>query len=938
MEFKSFYKNASRCNRLKDSNNQRLKSKRESSRQDLHFNNRNLKASDSEIENDEVFYTNSIQRQPGTSSKKRRRSAVKDENKENEIRCKYEERLARLLRFKEERAKAKQLNSVKKKPFVSVVPKNNLVDREYEKNLFKKSETELKTIADKRKVLTPAAKYATPRVDTRRKEPFVYTTDKEQQKKNKLNLRTPASISAAKPKVDTWRKGPTPVNDGIKRKEQNKIGAILRSKTAEARTTTSKTKPTVISNKTNMRVEPTARVLTTYQAVRLNQKSFKFNFLFAKDGPMITSTNRKKKSLEKSMEAAEDKQKQKTYRFSPKVKNQDDDIFEGISPIDVDTPTPKKVLSDTESIAMRKRETRRRSMIFTVEDLKQTEVKHETRDEWEPQVITISDEESDHESLAKKQVKKNASFIVNLKEEKLVDRRPKIEPMCNAETINLVGSGRKLSNGRSSLVFIETRNTSNANESICNVTVNIPGRNSMGFVEEINDPVTLTEPIKFPKTAGNMDPSQRQSKTSRFSFTEEDVTANKPLPEGNLATILLNKHEIKQRNSGGSRCSSVISFREDDQPPTDVLEKVTFYNNLVEKELKRLQQLCDLYKSDVENEAIDENSKGLIIAAQGQTQILINKKLSKFKELVKHYEQSWTDQKVRTDDLDGFWLMVSLDLENLDRRFEELRLLKQNDWQEIAEQPKVKKLKCGAGIKKREKKPMKTKASGLADLIKKAREEAKKKLMMESVLKESVTVLTPAKRSVRIATTPRRSSLNRRSICAGCTPTSGKSNKTSRKTIFNDHTLRYKEVVKSILKTPSEKRRAKSVLFLDSGLDTPETRRSDGRRKIVHTPKPKITFNEELEVEDVETISITTPYKLDEEIRKRRRSSICSKDISEEHSCTRSSRRRTLRFTENIAVEEMPTHEREQDLDTSAVINVIEEKGYTRRTTRGTRK
>lgn len=426
-----------------------------------------------------------------------------------------------------------------------------------------------------------------------------------------------------------------------------------------------------------------------------------------------------------------------------------------------------------------------------------------------------------------------------------------------------------------------------------------------------------------------------------MSFVEEDVQpASKPLPEGNLATLLLNKQEGKRRSSGGSRRSSLNSFREEDQPPSDVKEKVVFYYNLVDKELKRLQELCDLYKDDAEDETIDENSKGLIIAAQGQTNILINKKLSKFKELVGHYERSWADQKVRTDDLDGFWLMVSLDLENLDRRFEELRLLKDNNWKEIVEQPKVKKIAGGGGIKKRDKKPMKTKASGLADLIKKAREEAKRKKMMEDALTETVTVVTPVKRSVRIATTPRRSSLARNSICTGCTPTTlvPSGGKKSRKTIFNDHTLRRQEIVKSILKTPSEKRRAKSVLFLDSGLDTPPVRHSNGGggRKIVHTPKPKITFNEELEVEDVETISLTTPYKLDEEIRKRRRSSMFvpvptteEEEKGQQGCCSGTSRRKTLRFD---APEEQ---DEAQDQITSPVAFDQGRKEKSKRTTRG---
>uniref|UniRef100_A0A1Q3EZK9 Putative guanylate-kinase-associated protein n=1 Tax=Culex tarsalis TaxID=7177 RepID=A0A1Q3EZK9_CULTA len=983
MEYRAFYKNASRgqSGRLKDSNSQAVRSKRESSRQDLHFTNRNLNTSDLEDDNENADdaplfrKTPRIKIHPPSEGKKRRRSHREDEeDKENVMRTKYEERLARLRKYKEEKAKAK-LNSAKKpKPFVSVVPKNNLVDREYEKNLFKKSEQELKKMAEKRKLITPAAKHVTPRVDTRRREPLG-NAEQDRARRNILNVKTPASVKLAQPKVDTWRRGATPSNE-VKLQKINSA-TVTKSRTATKMTTTT-TKgagrnklptvaaPTSATTKTaaaaaSSKKGGTAKIIagatgfTTYQKVRSGQKSTQFNFKFINDGQMVTSTNRKKKSLEKLFRANAPQHLQITH-FSPKAHppaqggeddDDDDDIFAGISPIDVDTPTPKKQVLDTEQLAIVKREIRRRSMVFKVEDVKQ-EVVVKAEDEWEPQVITISDD-SDcgpqmSGSFTVKEVKKEDAGLE-------VDRRPTI-----VDSPRLIGSGRKSLTGRPSLIFVEQDNDPAAEalplEAIANpdATQIFSGQDSLVFVEEDQLPEEEEEPAKVvvvptievfdsPKRSGAMgSPSRRLSGTPRMSFVEEDVVVGgKPLPESNLATLLLNKQDGKRRSSGGSRRTSLNSFREEDQPPSDVREKVLFYYNLVDKELKRLQELCDLYKDDAEDETIDENSKGLIIAAQGQTNILINKKLSKFKELVGHYERSWADQKVRTDDLDGFWLMVSLDLENLDRRFEELRVLKDNNWQEVVEQPKVKKIAGGGGIKKRDKKPMKTKASGLADLIKKAREEAKRKKMMEVALTETVTVVTPVKRSVRIATTPRRSSLARNSICTGCTPTAVPSGgKKSRKTIFNDHTLRRQEIVKSILKTPSEKRRAKSVLFLDSGLDTPEFRRSNGGRKIVHTPKPKITFNEELEVEEVETISLTTPYKLDEEIRKRRRSSLFvpvppAEEEKEETQgcCSGSSRRKTLRFDAEEPQDEA------QDQITSPVAFDQAKKEKSKRTTRG---
>ncbi|XP_049289071.1 uncharacterized protein LOC125766967 isoform X2 [Anopheles funestus] len=339
---------------------------------------------------------------------------------------------------------------------------------------------------------------------------------------------------------------------------------------------------------------------------------------------------------------------------------------------------------------------------------------------------------------------------------------------------------------------------------------------------------------------------------------------------------------------------------EDTTPPKDVQEKTQFYYGKVDGEVNRLQALCDQYAPFLETEQeLNDHCRGLIMAAQGQTNILIKKKLSKFRELIGHYENKWNDRKVRNDDLDGFWVMLALDLDNLYKRFEELRLLRENNWQEVVvpePAPKVKKLQGGGGVRKREKKPTaaanakKGSSSVIADLIRKARQERQKQKttheVLDDVLKETVTVVTtPVKRSVRFGESPRRtSSLKKRSsLCTGGTPTTvcwdqePKADRSKRHTIFSDIAQSKLDLVKSILK-PSVKayrtRRAKSVLFLDSGLDTPPNRRRQSSRSVVDTPKPKIKFNDQLEIEHIDNLAARTPSRLDMEIQKRRQQSL----------------------------------------------------------------
>uniref|UniRef100_A0AAG5DRI7 Disks large-associated protein 5 n=1 Tax=Anopheles atroparvus TaxID=41427 RepID=A0AAG5DRI7_ANOAO len=389
-------------------------------------------------------------------------------------------------------------------------------------------------------------------------------------------------------------------------------------------------------------------------------------------------------------------------------------------------------------------------------------------------------------------------------------------------------------------------------------------------------------------------------KRSSLVFTEETLRSVISPSQSNLKldeVIDIRKCISKRRSSSSS--SGPVAIEENDTeengsppgPPEEVLAKTIFYYEKVDSELARLQALCTEYAPFLEGEVeMNDHCKGLILAAQGQTNILINKKLTKFRELIGHYKNKWNDRKVRNDDLDGFWLMLSLDLENLDKRFAELRTLRENNWQELEPEPppKVKKLQGGGGVKKRPKKTAPGGAgkpsSSIAELIRIARQEQLKQKAANidlGTLTETVTLVkTPTKKSVRIVATPMRQSL-RSSLCTGCTPTivhweqSKSPASRKRRTIFPEITQPC-DSVKSILKTPSvaDKRRAKSVLFLDSGLDTPQTRRRQSSRKILDTPKPKIKFNDELEIEHIDNLATRTPSRLDHELEKRRRQSL----------------------------------------------------------------
>lgn len=79
----------------------------------------------------------------------------------------------------------------------------------------------------------------------------------------------------------------------------------------------------------------------------------------------------------------------------------------------------------------------------------------------------------------------------------------------------------------------------------------------------------------------------------------------------------------------------------------------------------------------------------MINVAIGQSQLLINKKFEQFRGLIKRCENKDPDAPVTCEDLHGFWDMVYIQVVNLDKRFENLKQLKENNWEEIIPEKKI---------------------------------------------------------------------------------------------------------------------------------------------------------------------------------------------------------------------------------------------------------
>ncbi|XP_004526279.1 uncharacterized protein LOC101458389 isoform X1 [Ceratitis capitata] len=196
-------------------------------------------------------------------------------------------------------------------------------------------------------------------------------------------------------------------------------------------------------------------------------------------------------------------------------------------------------------------------------------------------------------------------------------------------------------------------------------------------------------------------PKKYHSRNSpnKSSSIENDTTA---ISQKNK--VLIDEVDRKEVNFSADQISNKYSINEDnteknftegwqisDVNNTCTEKNGTYFLQLLRNEQSRLLALADIaeqYAIELSgNPEISEDTLGFLRSAYGKARLLVSQKMKQFEGLCQNNLNSSPDDKFPTtnDDLQGFWDMVYLQVDHINSIFDEINVLKENNWKKSDE-------------------------------------------------------------------------------------------------------------------------------------------------------------------------------------------------------------------------------------------------------------
>ncbi|XP_013162405.1 PREDICTED: uncharacterized protein LOC106113896 isoform X2 [Papilio xuthus] len=166
--------------------------------------------------------------------------------------------------------------------------------------------------------------------------------------------------------------------------------------------------------------------------------------------------------------------------------------------------------------------------------------------------------------------------------------------------------------------------------------------------------------------------------------------------------------QIQTKRKGVHRSRKDSDNKITKKGPSERDDIITKFRAQLDSEVHRILQMCKAWDKVSETTTIPVFAQELVLAATGQGRLLVSQKMEQFRSLVDTCNRKLTGaRQVTTQDLHGFWDMVYIQVEDINKRFEQLEQLMANNWKENSEE-KMQPAKRGRtiNISKPKKKPV----------------------------------------------------------------------------------------------------------------------------------------------------------------------------------------------------------------------------------------
>ncbi|CAG9794471.1 unnamed protein product [Diatraea saccharalis] len=184
----------------------------------------------------------------------------------------------------------------------------------------------------------------------------------------------------------------------------------------------------------------------------------------------------------------------------------------------------------------------------------------------------------------------------------------------------------------------------------------------------------------------------------------EDIPSPKtePVVEASLVSVTNGVSVINLNDSVKETVNGVNSVNGVEKDTKDIVKDGHYFLDLEKKETERLMALSATAEKELENlqdQDVSEEILGLLRAASGKARLLATQKMQQFEGLCYNNINERADEPFPTtvQDLQGFWDMVCLQVDNVNALYHHIDMLKANGWREISTPSKKPASTSGSG-------------------------------------------------------------------------------------------------------------------------------------------------------------------------------------------------------------------------------------------------